>query len=253
MTSIPFYQTVWNGIDLMQICKETGERNDCLPSAKFYEHYYNYALNNKGNFSNTWSQQKQYQTAWLKDQLLKYGTLFSKNLSVGAGTGIIELPLIKEGFIIDLHDFQRASFDHYGATDVTNCFSCDLSDLEERSYDIIFSIATSYAMDKKTLGNYLGKIRKLLKPKGIYVWLDTSLSWQEIYSYYRNRKYYAENCVLWGYKRSLSTWGKYGKEFMCLDTKFYNNHMEPIDVNELFGIPFSPTPTWQLMVLKKND
>jgi len=38
-----------------------------------------------------------------------------------------------------------------------------------------------------------------------------------------------------------------------LDTCYYNNHMEEIDVKALFGIPFSPIPTWQLMVLKKND
>lgn len=253
MTSIPFYQTIWNGVNLMQICKDTGERNNCLPSAKFYENYYNIVLSNKDNLSDSWSQQKQIQTAWLKEQLLKYGTLSSKSLSIGAGTGIVELPLIKEGFPIDLHDFQHVSFDHYGAKDVTNCFSCDLSDLGDKSYDIIFSMATTYAMDEQMLKDYLKKTRKLLKPNSIFLWLDTSLSWQEIYSYYRNRKYYTKNCVLWGYKRNLKLWKEFGKDFVCLDTRYYNNQMEEIDVNALFGVPFSPTPAWQLMVLKKND
>lgn len=253
MTSIPFYQNTWNGIDLMQICKEIGERNDRLPSPKFYEYYYQSLLKNNDILSQEWKSQKQNQTVWLKEQLLKYGTIASKTLSIGAGTGIVELPLLKKGFHIDLHDFQSASFNQYSMPEITNCFSCDLSHLNENTYDIIFSIATTYAMDRQMLQEYLSKIRKLLKHNGVFIWLDTSLSWKEVYSHYRNKDYYHKNCVLWGYKRNLNLWRKFGKNFVCLDAKYYNNNMDQIGVKTIFGTPISQTPAWQLMVLRKND
>lgn len=250
MFSLPFYQTEWNGIDLKAIQAETGVACNQLPSATFYERYYQ-RLSLKGQaFSAGWLDKKEKQSQWLRVQIERYGGQQSHVLSVGAGTGIIEKPLIQDGYKVDLQDFQSASFASLGVDQLTNCFSCPLADIG-KTYDIVFSSAVTYALSDDDLRILLSDIHAILNPGGVFVWLDASLSWYEVYSYWRNRQKLKTETVLWGYKRPLSLWRRLGASFSVMDQGYYNSDMEALPLTPFMGLPLNVTPTWQMMVLRK--
>lgn len=250
MFSLPFYQTEWNGIDLKAIQAETGVARDQLPSAAFYERYYHHLSLKNQSFSAGWLDKKEKQSQWLRTQIEHYGHRQSHVLSVGAGTGIIEKPLIQDGYAIDLQDFQSQSFTNLGVDQLTNCYSCPLMGIG-KTYDIVFSSAVTYALSDEDLRILLSDIYAMLNTGGVFIWLDASLSWYEVYSYWRNRQELRAETVLWGYKRPLSLWRRLAAPFTVLDQGYYTADMDILPLTPFMGLPLSITPTWQMMVLQK--
>lgn len=249
---IPFYQTVWNKVNLIDLAIEIGQPLDELPTEEFYSAYYT-KINSKSDLAQDWKSAKNDQTLWLKDVILAFGDKQSKVLSVGAGTGIVELPLIKAGFNIHLQDFQKESFQVYDALNLTTCYNSDLSAIKNIKYDLVVTMAMTYALNDQSLRELFLSVSSLLKARGKFIVLDCPLSWFEIYSYIRNRQFYKENCLLWGYKRDVNEYLKQTKEFSMIQKIYYDGTMQEICPFELLGIPYSNTPTWQMMVFQKND
>lgn len=250
---IPFYQTVWNKVDLINLAHELGHPLNKLPTNQFYEAYYDNFLSNQKTFEHEWKASKRIQTDWLRCQI---DSLVDKDLpvlSVGAGTGIIEQPLIQAGYNIHLQEFQKKSLEIFGASALTTCHYTDLSEIIDEQYGMIVTIAMTYALDETALRAFFASCNKLLTKNGILVILDTSLSWKEIYSYIRNKKYYENNHLLWGYKRGISNYSKLTFNFILDSYEFYNEEMQKIQPITFRGIPLNIVPCWQMMVFKKND
>ena len=201
---IPFYQTTWNDISLVELARELRHPLAVLPDARFYALYYKKLL----NLGEKWKTGKKYQTQWLKAQIEKYDDIQAKVLSIGAGTGIIEIPLIEAGYDIHLQECQEESLKIFGAQDLTTCYNKDLKKIENTSFNIIIAIAMTYALSDEELKSFFNSCSALLKKNGKLIVLDTSLSWQEIYAYFRNRSFYRKNQLLWGAKRSINFFKK---------------------------------------------
>lgn len=250
---IPLYQTHWNNVDLVSLAKELGCSTHELPSNKFYEAYYKQINHSQVLLDQKWIDNKGYQTKWLKEQIENYGNKKSSILSVGAGIGVIELPLIKEGCNIHLQEYQDESLKILKASELTTCYSEDLKNIQNIKFDIIVVIGVTYAMNDKELVDFFVSCNRLLTKNGTLIILDTSLSWFEIYSMFRNKKSYEKTQLLWGTKRSISLFKKSAKNFHLIMLDFYDELMNQLSVKKFMGIPFNTIPTWQMMVFKKND
>lgn len=249
---IPFYQTIWNDISLVELAKELDHPLENLPNENFYRAYYK-KFRDSFFSSNNWRIKKQEQTIWLKEQIEKYGNINSQIISIGAGTGIIEIPLIENSYNIHLQEFQEESFDILNASSLTKCYIGDFNKINKSQYDIAVSIAMTYAVPDEKISLFFKSCKELLKNKGKLIILDTSLSWWEIYSHFRNRNYYKKNKLLWGVKRSAESYKFNSSDFKFLCKEYYDNNMNKLDVKNLFGTPYNVTPCWQMIVLEKND
>ncbi len=246
---IPFYQTTWNDISLVNLAGDLGHSLEALPDAKFYAAYYEKLSSSQ--ISEKWKTSKKYQTQWLKEQIEKYGGIQAKILSVGAGTGIIEISLIKAGYDIHLQEYQEYSLKILGANNLTTCHTKDLKEINDVKYDIIVVIAMTYALSDKELKSFFNTCSTLLSENGKLIILDTSLSWWEIYAYFRNKSHYKKTHLLWGAKRGICSFKGMANGLKFLSHWYYSNHMKKLNVKKFMGVPFNLTPHWQMMVFQK--
>lgn len=186
---IPFYQTTWSGISLVDLAKKLEHPLEKLPDARFYDAYYKKISNRKSLLNKKWKLSKKKITQWLKEQIDMHGNCKSHIISIGAGTGIIEIPLIESGYTIDLQEYQEESLDIFQVRNLTTCYVKDLKTIEGINYDIAVVIAMTYALSDKELELFFESCAKILGKNGKLIILDTSLSWWEIYAYCRNKSY----------------------------------------------------------------
>ena len=250
---IPFYQTTWNGVDLRDLAKELKHPLTKLPDELFYQAYYKKISENQSALGDQWKLAKQNQTKWLQQKIDALGGKDKQVLSVGAGTGIIELPLIRDNYNIDLQECQKDSLNLIGAADQTICYDVGLNSIQNSTYDLIVAVAMTYALDDAALNNFFIDCSKLLKSRGVIILLDTSLSWLEIYAHFRNKKTYRNDYLFWGYKRSLSDYLQRCFGFKNRSHEFYDGNMCLIKPKKILGVPFNMLPTWQMMEFQKND
>lgn len=247
---IPFYQTQWHGIDLIALAKKIRHPLQVAADAKFYEAFYQ-ELFAKQNLSQGWQRKKRKISDWLLKQLYQYNLVDKKILSIGAGTGIVEEPLIDQGIEIDLHDVQPDSFFISGMNEKTNCYAMEICEISKK-YDVLVCIAALYALSDSQITSFFSNCTNILKEKGIFIILDTSISWYEIYSWWRNKRFFSDNYLLWGKKRSIRTIMRYYRNFLLTkQVNFYNYDMQHLKVIRLLNIPFNVTPAWQSLVLEK--
>jgi len=247
---IRFYQTTWNGVDLVALAHSLGHSIRELPSSRFYEAYYQKI--SPHSLSEEWQYKKGCQTEWLKKQIDLYGDKRKPTLSIGAGTGIVEVPLIKSGHNIHLQECQKESLSLFGGTELTTCYYGSLDEIPQKEYNTITSLAMMYALDDDQLKSFFHSCANILESGGILILLDTSLSWQEIYSYLRNWRYFARNYLLWGFKRSVPHFLKLAKGFELLSKEYYDPYMKILPVKRIMQIPYNATPHWQMMVFQKK-
>lgn len=252
MFKIPFYQDEWNSIDLTGIAREVGLSANTLPTREFYARYYSKVNAQKSVISDEWRAGKQAQSAWLEEQLTRYGDRASRIISIGAGLGLIELPLIEKGYRIDLHDFQADSFAFMNMTEKTRCFCGSWDELPAETYDMCYTMATSYAFDDATFKDFARMARRILKPGGICFIMDASISWRETYVVMRNFRRFPRTHVLWGYKRSFGLWRKAFEGFDVLDKRYYERGMREAAPKEFLGVPYGMVPHRQCMVFRKR-
>ncbi len=253
MLKIPFYQLTWNGVDLKALAQDINHPTNQVPTPAFYDAYYAKVNASPDLIGQDWKERKQKnQSHWLKTQLDAYAGKSAKSISIGAGFGLIELPLIEDGYQIELYDFQSSSFDHLCMQDKTTCHSGSWDDLPDSTYDICFTMATTYAFDEPTFKDFAAMAQRILKPGGVCMIMDTSIGWQEIYGQLRNFKNYEKNYMLWGYKRSLARWASSFKRFEVLEQRYYARGMNEINVRTFLGVPYNTVPHRQYMALKKK-
>ena len=107
------YQRKWNGVDLLDVAAAPGRMEKGVPSPAFYAEYYRRLRAAGDHLPAEWWAVKERNTKLLARWIsAAAGTRDPRSLavlSVGAGLGAVELPLIEQGYRITLHEVQDES------------------------------------------------------------------------------------------------------------------------------------------------
>jgi 2-polyprenyl-3-methyl-5-hydroxy-6-metoxy-1,4-benzoquinol methylase len=189
---IPFYQTEWLGINLSKLIKEMSYPAHKVPDSKIYNELYKTIFQNNSFFLDlTWLERKRTLSAWLESYFEQHALKKAKMLSIGCGFGVIEAPLIKQGYNIELQECQEYSIEyfkrHYPEEFQKTKFilSNDLKNIQTSSYEVVLSITSTYCLDKEILDLFLTEVKSILKKGGIFIWYETALTMTDLMSYAR--------------------------------------------------------------------
>jgi len=167
---VRLYQDSWNNISLAEIAELRGLDVTEPAAEHFYEAFYQKMLSANYSFDPEWLAVKMKTTAWLKELCDRSGVYpgRGKAISLGAGTGIVELPLIEQGYDIELQECQRQSLEYIkrkGAT-FTEWIISDFDGLPSERYDAIYVGSLSYALDFSHYQRFFYHCFRILKRGG---------------------------------------------------------------------------------------
>ena len=226
-----------------------------MPTPAFFDCFYKKLGEKKERANQDWLAGKQRQTAWLEQHLLNLSLKDTPSLSVGAGMGVVERPLLDKGFNIHLQECQPTSLVQANLDHVTTCYRGALSHIPDASYDFCFAVTVTYALGDQSFKEMLCDITRILRPKGSLLLLDPAPSWKEGERLLKDRiKRRSPEGVLWGYKRSLSFWRTCAKSFglhMKLSS-YFDECMQPFCPREFLGMPIHPRAHWQEALFQKK-
>ena len=203
------WETEWNGISLVDITKENRIPFDKVADNKVYREYYKKLEKNGFKLSQEWIEKKAKSAIFISEVVEKYLMKTNKKnpkiLSIGAGLGIVELPLLLKGYDLTLQECQAISFNylknkvqHLPKTLICN----DLSNVESSSFDVIFSLTSTYPLDDKTYLAFLQSMRRIVADDGIVViWEHLSTLKTIMVSLVRKILRKKNNGILWGWLR----------------------------------------------------
>lgn len=235
---VNLYQVEWNGVDLLNIAKQPNTlTKHGLPNQNFYEKYYSQLRNTDYALPLEWLKTKGNNSLWLKENLEKIAFLLKKNakelniLSVGSGLGIVELPLIKEGYNITLHEIQSESLNFIKAQHPNLNIKIGLLDSKElfnTKFDVIYLGTVEYAITKQSdYSKFIQDIYYLLDESGIVLSYDPTPSKDKfttkkfiskLLKKIGIKKKHPSDAVFWGVLRSIpekiKCWKKFGFEIV---------------------------------------
>jgi len=170
---LELFQTEWNNISLTDIAQKLDLNPDDVAAHHFYNEFYIQLKDNNYVIDSDWKIKKEQMTLLLKqkiDELSKYKRI--KVLSIGAGLGLIELPLIIDGYDIELQECQAESFEYIKSQiSIKEWITNDFSDLPADSYDLIYMSIVSYVFDLPTYKEVLKNCSRILKKGGkLIIW-----------------------------------------------------------------------------------
>lgn len=262
--NVPFYQTEWLGINLPDLAQKLGHDLSQVAGASFYNTIYQTLFNDKAFFlDQAWLDKKHNLSNWIHSFIKSNALENAAILSVGCGFGIVELPLIQEGMNIHLQECQPYSIQYmqkkYPEVFKKTKFilSEDLSNIPSDSYDVVFSITSTYCLDQYTLLSFLKAVRRILKKGGLFIWYETVLSLDDIIHYIKTNirqsivgaKHHSKN-ILWGWKRSLGSQKcfcqKNGLTFV--ESYYFDQSNIVVTPQKFMGLPYEGSLAWQVGV-----
>ena len=151
MMEVRLYQDSWNSISLHEIAAAIGRDVKELAAEHFYEAFYRKMRSANFAFDPAWLAVKSRTTEWLQKLCILSDVYpgHGKVISLGAGLGIVELPLIEQGYDIELQECQDQSLEYIkrqGAT-FTEWIISDFDALPAGRYDAVYVGSLSYALD----------------------------------------------------------------------------------------------------------
>ena len=174
---IKFWQEEWNNISLLEIAKSLNYPLNQVADYRIYEEYYNRLEKNGYKFQEGWLEAKWKTSFLIRSFIDDYGNIEDiKNprvLYVGVGLGIIEAHLIEKGYDITLQECQEASFNYLRNKNLSAkmIISQNLMDIGGDSFDIVYSITSTYAMDDDVYLDFLKSMKRIVKHSGfILIW-----------------------------------------------------------------------------------
>ena len=258
---VKFFQQEWFGESLAHHRDKLNLPKGALASSEIYTSIYESLLDhNFRNISEEWISKKLTLIPLISD-IINQEKIDPKILSIGCGLGIIEHELIKLGFSVDMQECQDIStkyvFERFPNDFIGHKFynSFDLSDISDNQYSVIISVTSTYCLSDDVLKIFLSKVNNLLTKDGIFIWYETVLTAQDLYSYFRQLFSARDEDVFWGWKRSVGDfYNRMSANGFALKEHLYLDALNcPTHPKFILGIPYSNTPTWQMMVFQKND
>jgi 2-polyprenyl-3-methyl-5-hydroxy-6-metoxy-1,4-benzoquinol methylase len=168
MFESPCYQTELQGLSLLDIVQKKNIPIDKIAASDFYSAFYEGLEESKFDIEPIWIAHKKETSKLLRNYLPKDKD--ATILSIGAGIGIVEEDLLKEGFPIELQECQPSSLNYLKSKNVKfNKIICsDLSTISKK-YDLIYTISTSYCFEYNKYQQFLKQIHKLLNHNGEFI------------------------------------------------------------------------------------
>ncbi len=208
------YQSEWNGINLLEIARLQNTLTGGIPNQLFYAEYYKRLTGVE--LPESWKRSKAATSValekWLNEICVKRG--ISKDqltvCSIGAGLGTVELPLIKKGYSITLHEVQEHSLEaaqieasRLGISKLET-FSGELSGGGGRQFDVLYLGTCEYCFLKEAdYLSFLASLKGLLKKNGVLIAWDFMPSIKSYFTSFIHQLLKNRNKeILWGYARS---------------------------------------------------
>ncbi|MGV8948017.1 MAG: class I SAM-dependent methyltransferase [Candidatus Paracaedibacter sp.] len=263
---IPFYQSSWLGINLLDLAKDIGHDTKQIVGPNFFSAFYQTVLSKtKSGPNKLWLEKKSNLSKWLMNFLTQNSQNKSSILSVGCGFGVVEIPLIQKGLRVDLqecqtHSIQYMQKNHPDIFEKTSfILSVDLSNIPSNSYDVVLSITSTYCLDQQTLLSFLEAVKRILKKGGIFIWYDTVLSIEDIVCYAKStirhivvRDKSQQDLVLWGWKRSLrhQSLRANSKGLELIQTFYFDKDNSVMVPSKFMGLPYGQSLSWQMGIYR---
>src|SRR5882672_255055 len=202
------FQSEWNGIDLEAIAKLPGTLQGGSPGARFYAEYYRRLASAGGAAGTGWEREKlanaEALRGWLDQLALELGRPATqlRVTSVGAGLGVVEQPLVLEGFQITLHEVQDESLEQARRRMAATGHELPtvvgpLSAIAER-FDVAYLGTCEYAItSSRAHEEFFQSVRATLVPGGGIIAMDVAPSWRMVTRDLRNRVGVHPG-ILWG-------------------------------------------------------
>ena len=261
--NVIFNQTHWHGYCLQSLAESKGLPLDSIAGAEIYSAVYEKLKADKyQTISLSFCESKKRLAQWLESFFhSQHISSQSKILSIGCGMGLVESPLRKVGFEIDLQECQEQSFDYMMKRYPVEfkksklIISQDLESINNQTYDCVMAITSTYPLEERQLSSFLASVSRVLKKGGIFIWYDTSYNFShlfhQIYWFLRNTKHAG---IPWGYKRCLKHWNRKVKQTdLAYETYFYfdkENHL--LESKRLLGLPLNNKTAWQMGIYRKH-
>lgn len=258
---IPFYQKEWLGVDLVELAGSLNYDKDQVADWKIYRAVYERFFEGKENrLELGWITRKHRLSAWLDQYLKKYHLSDEEILSVGSGFGIIEQPLIKLGYKLDLQECQSLSLrylkmKHPEEFDENRVYIRDLSELEFRKYGVVLAMTSTYCLSSEALRSFFSDISKLMNKAGLFIFYETTLRYIDFRNYLIHQAISPKGQgILWGWKRHTQDFIKLSKNFglKLKEMFFFDNQNELL--NRSIKLPYflRNNIVWQLLVFQRD-
>jgi hypothetical protein len=258
---VPFYQSQWFNVDLAGLAHSLGHSISDVADGRLYAEVYKKLLSedNKGP-SAEWIAKKHRLSDWLCGYFKNKGLEKTSILSIGCGLGVVEQPLIKQGFLIDLQECQSISIDYFKEKypedykNIKLILSDVLKSVKDHFYDTVMAITSTYGLDDSTLTDFFESVSRVIKKGGTFLLYETVLTFSDIKNEFKkvmlNR---GTDGLLWGWKRSRNEFVNRAKKngLSVADDYYFDNNNHLVKFNNLFERYLNFNSTWGMLVFKK--
>lgn len=186
------YEKAWNGIDLLDIARDSSLLTDGLPNERFYAEFYRRLAERGYSFSSGWLAAKHRLSERFQNWLREIGHELGKEptrlrvLSVSAGLGVVEAPLQRAGFDITLHEVAAEALDgarrlarEQGLPEPKTLVG-PVEQLPPGAFDVIHVGTCEYCISRdEDYGRFLRALKAAASPGGAVIAWDPNPVWKD--------------------------------------------------------------------------
>lgn len=208
MAVLKHYESEWNGLNLAEIAHAMGRNAGAVAKPDFYRFFYQRLQAANFDFNAAWLQNKQFQSRRMRYYFDKFNLELgypARALSIGAGLGVVEAPLLKAGYDLTLQECQDHSFAYLRQSGLRfqSWIGEDLKLIPAQPFDIIFIFTVSYAISPRDYPGFLRAVRQLLRPGGRLVLWDPVPSLKALPGLRRVKdRLKRRHSIFWGWLRT---------------------------------------------------